>query len=94
MQDATVSLVELSALISFGVLILALLLTFWRLFRGRDLADRVVALDLIAIILIGGIAGYTVMTDVAVLLNSASVLALIVFLGTVAFARYLERSVK
>lgn len=91
MYPDAVGIVETAALISLGMLVLAVALTFWRLWYGPELPDRVVALDLVAAILIGFIGAFTVLTGVERMLNAATVLALIVFLGTVAFARYLER---
>lgn len=80
-------------LMVFPVLSVALVLAFSRLVRGPSLPDRVVALDLIATLGIGIIAVYAIATDQPVFLDVAIVLALISFLGTVAFAYYLERSV-
>ncbi len=91
MVAETTSAVAIAATIALGMLALALLLVSWRLWRGPDLPDRVVALDLIAVLVIGIIAAHAVLTGFAIYLNAASVLALIVFLGTVAFARYLEK---
>lgn len=62
-----------------------------RLFRGPDLPDRAVALDLIATIVIGFIAVYAIAADRAVLLGPALALSLLAFLGTVAFSRYIAR---
>jgi multicomponent Na+:H+ antiporter subunit F len=70
------------------------LLAFGRLVRGPTLADRVVATDVIGTFTIGIIATYAVAAGDAVLLDVAVVLALILFLGTVAFAHYLERRVQ
>jgi multicomponent Na+:H+ antiporter subunit F len=75
----------------FGVLVLAMFLAFIRLVRGPSLPDRVVALDLITIQIAAMLAVDTIATGQAVFLDAAIVLALISFLGTVAFARYLER---
>lgn len=58
---------------------------------GPRLESRVVALDLLTIIGIGLIASYAVLTDRTVFLDIAVVLALVSFLGTIAFAYYLER---
>lgn len=69
------------------------LLAFVRLWRGPSLPDRVVALDLIASLSICIIAVYGMGTAQPVLLDVAIVLALLSFLGTIAFARYLERRV-
>jgi len=71
---------------------LALLLGLLRLLRGPRLPDRVVALDLLSFIAIGIIGVHAVATQSAVMLDAALVLALIAFLGTVAFARYVERT--
>ena len=77
--------------IVFGMLTIALFLTFFRLVRGPTLPDRVVALDLIAVINVGLIAVYAIDTDQSVLLDVAIVMGLITFLGTAAFAQYVER---
>jgi multicomponent Na+:H+ antiporter subunit F len=75
----------------FGMIGVALLLVFVRLARGPSLSDRVIALDLIAVLAVGLIAMVAFAADQAVFLDAAIVLALVAFLGTVAFARYLER---
>ena len=77
--------------ICFGMLCLAMLLAFIRLAIGPSTPDRVVALDLLAIIAVGMIIVYSVATSLAVFLDAAIVLALVGFAGTVAFSRYLER---
>jgi multicomponent Na+:H+ antiporter subunit F len=75
----------------FVMISVALLLAFVRLARGPSLSDRVIALDLIAVLAVGLIAMVAFAADQAVFLDAAIVLALVAFLGTVAFARYLER---
>jgi multicomponent Na+:H+ antiporter subunit F len=77
--------------IALAMLSVALLLAFARLARGPTLPDRVVALDLISILTAGSAAVYAIAAEQAVFLDVALILALISFLGTVAFARYLER---
>lgn len=72
---------------------LAVVLTLIRLVKGPDLPDRVVALDLMAILVIAFIAVYAIATDQPVLLDIASIIALLSFLGAVAFAYYLEKRV-
>ncbi len=70
----------------------ALVLTLLRIAIGPSAPDRVVALDLLATVVIGMIAAYAIATDQPVYIAVAIALALISFLGTVAFARYVERS--
>ena len=88
------SFIQLAALIALGILTIAAGLALWRLLRGPALPDRVIALDLIAAIVIGMIAAYTVLTGLKVMLNAAVIIALISVLGTVALARYLERGAR
>ena len=73
------------------VLMAALLLAFVRLAVGPSMPDRVVALDLIANLVVATTALYAITTDQQVLLDVAIGIALITFLGTVAFAQYIER---
>jgi multicomponent Na+:H+ antiporter subunit F len=74
------------------VLSLALMLTFIRLVRGPSLPDRIVALELTATLVLGVIAIYAIGTDEPALIDVAIALALVVFLGAVALARYAERA--
>lgn len=73
-----------------ALLAVAMLLAFVRLVRGPSLPDRVVALDLITAVGVAMCAVYAVAHRQTVFLDVAIVLALISFVGTVAFARYLE----
>jgi len=77
--------------VALGMLGLALVLTCIRLLRGPSMADRVVALDLIATLAVGMICVYAIATDQDVYLRDAIVLAVISFLGTTAFAYYLGK---
>lgn len=74
-----------------GMLMVAIILAFFRLARGPSLPDRAVALDLISTIVIGLIGVYAVITDEPLFLDLAVVLALIAFLATVAFARFIAK---
>jgi multicomponent Na+:H+ antiporter subunit F len=73
------------------LLTLAAILAFLRLARGPSLPDRVVAFDLLAVFGIAILAAYSVVTGETAFLDVGLLLALVSFLGTVAFARYLER---
>jgi multicomponent Na+:H+ antiporter subunit F len=71
---------------------LAIVLAFVRLLRGPSLADRVIALDLMTAIGMGMIAAYGISADQPVFIDVAIVLTLVSFVGTIAFASYMERS--
>lgn len=77
--------------ISFTVLLLSALLCLARLVRGSSVADRIVALDLLLIITVSGIAVTAVATGSGVFLDVLVVAALLGFIGTVTVARYMER---
>lgn len=77
--------------IAFVMLSCGMTLAFIRLVRGPTLPDRVVALDLFAVLSTAFLTIYAIDTDQQVFLDVAIVLALIAFLGTVAFALYIER---
>ncbi len=77
--------------ISMALFYAAMALAFVRILIGPYLADRVVALDLLAVLLVGLMALYTVQTGYSAFLDVAIMLALVGFLATVAFALYGER---
>jgi multicomponent Na+:H+ antiporter subunit F len=82
---------NLPSAIALTMLALGAGLTFVRLVRGPSLPDRVISIDLIGILIVcvlvvvAGDSGQQAFLDVAM------VIALISFVGTVAYARYLER---
>ena len=77
--------------ILLALLGLPLLLGFVRLVLGPSLPDRVVALDFMTAVAVAASGIWAIAADKPVFLDVAMVLALITFVGTVAFARYLER---
>lgn len=79
--------------LSFALCCLGLAAAFARLVRGPSLPDRVVALDLMSMLMVGILVTAAVSSGEPNLLRAAIVIALLAFLGTVAFARYVERSI-
>jgi multicomponent Na+:H+ antiporter subunit F len=84
-------MLNLTSALALTMLVLGAILTFIRLIRGPTLPDRVISIDLIGILIVcvlvvmAGDSGQEAFLDVAM------VIALISFVGTVAYARYLER---
>lgn len=87
-------IIEFALHIIFTILSLAFILAFYRFLKGPDITDRVVALDLIAMIISALIVAYMVKEGETVYLDVIVITALITFFGTVAFARYLEKGVQ
>lgn len=93
--DGAATLVTLTTLVEsfvLPVLALAVVLCVIRLVRGPDLANRVIAFDLLSSLGIAVLAAYAVMTDQPAYLDVGLILALVTFMGTVAFSHYMERS--
>jgi multicomponent Na+:H+ antiporter subunit F len=84
-------MLNVTSALALTMLVLGAILTFIRLIRGPTLPDRVISIDLIGILIVcvlvvmAGDSGQEAFLDVAM------VIALISFVGTVAYARYLER---
>lgn len=85
------SYVPTAAVLTLNIFGAAMLLAMVRLLKGPTLADRVVALDLIAALAVGVIAVYAILTNQPMLLRAGIVVALVIFVGTVAFAMFLEK---
>jgi multicomponent Na+:H+ antiporter subunit F len=84
--------IQLALAGALPLLFIGTVLAFIRLVRGPSLPDRVVALDLVITSGVAIIAVYAIATGQSVYLDVAVVLALTSFLGTVAFAYYVERT--
>ncbi|HVJ65158.1 MAG TPA: monovalent cation/H+ antiporter complex subunit F [Bdellovibrionota bacterium] len=76
----------------FYLLAVLITLASARLFAGPKLADRVVAADLSGILFLGLIILFVHTSGETLYLDVAVVLALVTFMGTVAFARFLEKA--
>ena len=75
-------------LVTLGV---ALVIAFIRLVKGPTLPDRIVAMDLFGVLVVGLIVVLAGSSRVRATLDAAIVIALVGFLGTVAYATYVER---
>ena len=86
MSDA----LEIALALTYAMLAAAAALTLVRLFRGPSLIDRVLALDLLALVLVGLLATAAIDRNEAANVDVAVVIALVGFVGAVAYARFLE----
>lgn len=85
------SILDIALNIGLMAVTLAVLLCAWRLLRGPDMTDRLLALDTlymnaVALIVLLGIRWHT-----ALLFEAALLVAMLGFASTVALARYLSR---
>jgi multicomponent Na+:H+ antiporter subunit F len=84
-------MLEVISQITLVTLGAALLIAFIRLVKGPTLPDRIVAMDLFGMLVVGLIVVLAGSSGVRATLDAAIVIALVGFLGTVAYASYVER---
>jgi multicomponent Na+:H+ antiporter subunit F len=84
--------VAIAGQFALAVLLISIILALARLVKGPAAADRIVALDLISILIVAFLAAYSIYAGETSFLDVAIGYALIAFLGTVALARFLMRS--
>jgi len=83
--------IEMVTQLALVTLSVSLLLAVVRLVKGPTLPDRIVAMDLIGVLVVGLIVLIAASTRVRATLDAAVVIALIGFVGTVAYATYVQR---
>ncbi|MDX9790073.1 MAG: cation:proton antiporter [Candidatus Kapaibacterium sp.] len=82
---------EYAVYISLFIIGASMFLSVYRLLRGPDFEDRVVALDLISSCTIGFIAVYSIKSGLKIYIDVGIIIGLISFIATIAFAYFLER---
>ena len=84
-------MIEIALAFAFGCFGLALLLALWRVVRGPGIADRVLAVDTLFINAIGLIILYGIAGGTQLYFEAAMIIAMLGFVSTVAYARYMLR---
>lgn len=77
--------------IAFVLVMLGVVGGFIRLVKGPSLPDRVVALDMMTVLIVSFCGLYAILSEQTAFVDVAIVVAVIGFLATVALARYVER---
>ena len=76
-------------LLTQSILAIAMLLTGFRIWRGPSITDRVVALDLLAALIMAEFVVMVFFSGFIPYLDVATVIAVISFIATIAFAKCL-----
>jgi multicomponent Na+:H+ antiporter subunit F len=84
--------IDFAGLAALAMLLAAMVLVLWRLARGPTAADRVIALDLLSMLVVAFLVAISIQARETSYLDVAIAYACIAFLGTVALARYIMRS--
>lgn len=84
-------MIEGALFFATGCIAVAMLLTAWRLLRGPEATDRVLALDTLYINTVGLVLLLGLRFASSLLFEAALVIAMLGFIATVALARFIAR---
>ena len=84
-------MIVMASSIALGAVSIAMLLALYRLFRGPDIVDRVLALDTLVINLIALIVLAGIVYGTTIYFEAALLFAMVGFIGTVSFCKFLLR---
>ncbi len=84
-------IVEIASIMGFVMIGLAIVLNVWRLFAGPTRGDRILALDTMVINAIALIVLFGIREGTTMYFESALLFAMVGFVGTVAYAKFLLR---
>ncbi|MBZ0072716.1 MAG: K+/H+ antiporter subunit F [Thiohalobacteraceae bacterium] len=84
-------MLDLAIPVAFTLMALALLLNLWRVLRGPDLPDRILALDTLYVNSIALLVLFGIHLGTALYFEAALLIAMMGFVSTVAIAKYLLR---
>jgi multicomponent Na+:H+ antiporter subunit F len=73
-----------------SLLLLCMFMCLYRVGKGPTAPDRIVAIDIMGILMVGFCAIFSIMTRKDLYMNIAISWALLNFIGTLALAKYLE----
>jgi multicomponent Na+:H+ antiporter subunit F len=81
-----------AAQIAMVILLVSMILVLWRLVKGPTAADRVIAMDLLSVLVVTFLVSLAIHTRETSYLDVAIAYACIAFLGTIALARFIQRA--
>jgi multicomponent K+:H+ antiporter subunit F len=85
------NILDLALSVAIVAVTLAVALCAWRLFRGPETTDRILALDTLSMNAVALIVLLGIRWQTALLFEAALLVAMLGFASTVALARYLSR---
>lgn len=84
-------MITLALSFAIGCFALGLLFNLWRIVRGPDLADRILALDTMVINVIALLILYGIQQGTKVYYEASMLIAMVGFVSTVAYCRFILR---
>lgn len=86
-------MIDFILMLSLTIMSLGIAVCAWRVVKGPSLPDRVAALDTIGYNLLAMVAVLSVLLRTAAFTEIILLIGVLSFIGTTAFARYIERGV-
>lgn len=84
-------MLSLALILAHGLVVAALALSLWRLLRGPDEPNRILALDTLYVNAIAVLVLLGIQLDSSLYFEAALLIAMMGFIGTVALCKYLLR---
>jgi multicomponent K+:H+ antiporter subunit F len=84
-------MLSIAVTLAFGLVAAALALSLWRLLRGPDKPDRILALDTLYVNAIAILVLLGIHLDSSLYFEAALLIAMMGFVGTIALSKYLLR---
>ncbi|MGE5152401.1 MAG: K+/H+ antiporter subunit F [Bdellovibrio bacteriovorus] len=84
-------MLSIAVTLAFGLVTAALALSLWRLLRGPDKPDRILALDTLYVNAIAILVLLGIHLDSSLYFEAALLIAMMGFVGTIALSKYLLR---
>ena len=84
-------MIGVAVVLALVILAFALALNMWRLIKGPDATDRVLALDTLYINTVAVLVAYGIYLGTDIFYETALLIALLGFISTVALCKYLLR---
>ncbi|MCB1332219.1 MAG: K+/H+ antiporter subunit F [Roseivivax sp.] len=84
-------MIHAAVMFAIGCYALALLFNLWRIVKGPEPADRILALDTMVINVIALLVLYGIWNGTAIYYESAMLVAMVGFVSTVAYCRFILR---
>jgi multicomponent Na+:H+ antiporter subunit F len=86
------SFLHITGQTAVALLLAAMALVLWRLAKGPTAADRVIALDLLSMLVVAFLVAVSILARETSYLDVAIAFTCIAFLGTIALARFILRA--
>ena len=84
-------MITYAAIFAFGCFALAVLMNLWKVLFAEEVADRILALDTMFINAIAMVVLFGVLLGSEIFFEAALIMAMLGFISTVAYARFLLR---